>query len=169
MKFCIPFIKPDQYESMRNEIIRNDFPTGDVADERIWSITIRRTKVKGYPDHDKLTVGEYLPARYQMGRKPVLLLLRSEDRLYVYTLGSDGSGVKLVRYEMFGAKSPLELVFFDSEKARCPQPCSVLREDWPDCVCQSRIDQNGGSVANSDMDARYGRCSEDVLRRDIES
>ena len=169
MKFCIPFINPDQYESLRNEIIRNDFIPGDVADERIWSITIRRTKVKGHPDHDKLTVGEYLPARYQMGRKPVLLLLRSEDRLYVYTLGSDGSGVKLVRYEMFGAESPLELVLFDSEKARCPQPCSVLREDWPDCACQSRIGQNGGSVADSGMDVRNGRCSEDIPRRDIES
>ena len=99
MKFCTPFINPDQYESPRNEIIRNDFLPGNVADERIRSITIRRTKVKGHPGHDKLTVGEYLPARYQMGRKPVLLLLRSEDRLYVYTLGSDGFGVKLLQPE----------------------------------------------------------------------
>ncbi len=168
MKFCIPFIKPDQYESLRNEIIRNDFPNGEVTDERIWSITIRRTGVKGYPDHDRLTVGESLPARYQMGRRPVLLLLRSGDRLCVYTLGSDGSGVKLVRYEMFGAESPLELVLFDSEKARCPQPCSVLREDWPDCACQSRTGQNVCSASDSDTDAHAGKCSAEDPRHGSE-
>ena len=74
MKFCIPFINPDQYESLRNEIIRNDFRPGEVADERLWSITIRRTKVKGHPAHDKMTVGENLQARYQMGSKADLMM-----------------------------------------------------------------------------------------------
>lgn len=90
-------------QRLKPEAIRLFHGADTVSPDIVYSVTARKSApVRGRASLETFTIAEPLPRGYLPAGGSVCLLLKTQDRFYVYTLAGSATGARLAQCAMIG-------------------------------------------------------------------